>query len=412
MTERRTVYFVYQGLLTIILFLFFLFERIHIVGWEGRFAFLVVAFGGMLVVLARVPMVWLTNPRVQTAWFLGDVILTSLTLQWIQQPTSDLYLIYFLVIFGTALTQNMIQSFLVAFLATLLYTYSTLRNSSGVTFQAEFWLRIPFLWIAASFTAMLSNDTRQEREREQLMYQERLFHMERLAALGQISAEVAHRIKAPLTTIRVNAEVLGHQPDTPKRMFGELKQIEDEVDHCKEILQKLLDLGRIEEMDSLNFDLQEVIQTAIDTIDPQLNNSKIQLRREGHTESAMMNGDPILVREAIVAVLQNAVEAMPDGGSLRLGLYWIKHGGWWQLRRRNPDTYDLIVEDSGAGIKAEELETIFRPFFTTKIGQGSGLGLSAALRILDKHHGFIKVSSEGLGKGASFTLSFPGNRVK
>src|SRR4029077_15130185 len=110
-----------------------------------------------------------------------------------------------------------------------------------------------------------------------------------------------------------------------------------------------------------------------------------ELTQSGTSESAVVMGDPILLRDAVLAILQNAVEAMPEGGRLRVGLHWIKRGPWWAIKKRDTDTFDLLIEDSGIGISPDQLETIFRPFLTTKTGQGNGLGLSGALRILDKH---------------------------
>jgi signal transduction histidine kinase len=407
MTERRSAYFVFQGLLTLILLLFMFYQREATAQWGLRLTILVGLLGGLLFTLAFAPLPLLMRPSSQGLLFLADILLSTLTLYWIQRPSSDLYLTYFLVIFGTAMTQSVTQSFLVALVATTLYAYSALHARDGLPPDPGFWLRLPYLWIVASFTAMLSRDTRDTQQKQEKIYQERLFHMERLAALGQVSAEIAHRIKAPLTTIRVNAEVLEHRKDSSPAMRAELVQIQQEVDHCKEILQKLLELGRIEEMDMQPVDLQDAVRTAIDTIQPQIDQRHIQLVRAGLEGAAPIKGDPILVKEAILAVLQNAVEAMDDGGKISLGIHWVKKGPWWSATRNNPDTFDLVIEDNGSGIEPDQLETIFRPFYTTKVGKGNGLGLSAALRIMDKHGGSIRAASEGTGKGASFTLTLP-----
>ncbi|OGR88901.1 MAG: hypothetical protein A2992_09525 [Elusimicrobia bacterium RIFCSPLOWO2_01_FULL_59_12] len=407
MTNRRSTYFIFQALLTIVLLLFFLYRRELVMQWPVRLITLSVVMGALLIFLATAPQAWLQRPLVQGTWFLCDVLLSSITLYWAQQPGSDLYVTYFLVILGTALTENIVHSFLVALVATLLYGYSAASSAQGIPKDPEFWLRLPYLWIFASFTAMLTRDTREKRQAQEDTYKERLFHMERLAALGQISAEVAHRIKAPLTTIRVNAEVLARRHDLPPEMQGELEQIQQEVDHCKSILQKLLDLGRIEEMDRQEMNLGDSIRSALDTLQPQLTRRRIELRTEGLEKTARATGDSILIAEAMVAVLQNAADAMPEGGTLRVVLREAGKAPWWSFRRTSENFYEIVVEDNGAGIEPAHLETIFRPFFTTKTGQGSGLGLSAALRILDKHGGTINASSGGPGRGACFTLFIP-----
>ncbi|MFA5975089.1 MAG: ATP-binding protein [Elusimicrobiota bacterium] len=407
MSERRSTYFIFQGLLTVILLLFFLYHKELAVESVICWIFLVSGLSGLLAFVALAPLGWLAQSKIQAALFVVDVIISSVILQWAQRPDSDLYLTYFLVILGTALTQNMLQSFIIASLATLLYAYSSLRSSSQITIGTEFWLRIPYLWIVAAFTAMLSRDSNEDRKKMELQHRERLFHMERLVVLGQISAEIAHRIKAPLTTIRVNAEVLSYQRDLPAKMKKDLVQIQQEVDHCKTILQKLLNLGRIEEIDVQRMDLRDAIQCALDTVQPQLPRQGIRLNVQGMDTPSIVQGDSVLLAEAIVAVLQNAVEAMPEGGDLELGLYWIRRGKWWRLRSKDQEMFDVVIADSGVGINPDQLETIFRPFFTTKMNQGSGLGLSAALRILDKHGGSIHAHSEGLGRGTRFTLTLP-----
>lgn len=405
MTERRSTYFIFQGLLTIILLLFYFYRRDQIEDWPIRLGVLTLLSGGLLGLLAMAPDRWLENSKAQGAWFVVDILLASVTLYWIQQPTSDLYLAYFLVIFGTAITHSMTQSFMVALLATILYSYLSWHTTREA--PQEFWLRLPFLWIVASFTGILSRDTRENEEKQERTYRERLFHLERLAVLGQVAAEIAHRIKAPLTTIRVNAEVLAHQKDMPKKHLGELSRIETEVDHCKEVLQKLLTLGRIEELEMEAIDLMSIVRDMLKAHRMQLRREKISLHTQGLHGKSWVHGDPALLSEALSAILQNAIEAMPQGGQLHVKVRHQQGGGWWPSERARNRRVFVTIQDTGIGIEAEKLETIFRPFFTTKTNQGNGLGLSSALRIIDKHGGSIAVTSDGPGKGACFSLSLP-----
>jgi signal transduction histidine kinase len=351
------------------------------------------------------PAKWLENPKIQGIWFVADIMLASATLYWIQQPTSDLYLVYFLVIFGTAITRSMVQSFLVALLATLIYSY--LSWQATLAPSQEFWLRVPFLWIVASFTGLLSQESRDEEKMREETYRERLFHLERLAVLGQVAAEIAHRIKAPLTTIRVNAEVLARQKDFPQKRLGELTQIQREVDHCKEVLQKLLSMGRIEELETAPMDLKHTIRSILMNVQPLLSQRKIELITDGLDGKGEISGDVVLLGEAISAVIQNAIEAMPAGGRMLVSIAYAKPEAWWRLKIRKPGRWEVRIQDTGIGIVRGKLETIFRPFFTTKKDKGNGLGLSSALRIFDKHGGSISVESAGEGKGACFILSLP-----
>lgn len=405
MNERRSTYFIFQGLLTIVLLLFYFFRREQIEDWPIRLFGLASIATALLAALAIAPAAWLENPKAQAGWFVVDILMASITLYWIQQPTSDLYLAYFLVIFGTAITHSMTQSFLVAFLATILYYYLS-WNTPGTTPQ-EFWLRLPFLWIVASLTGILSRDAHDAQQKQENNYRERLGHLERLAVLGQVAAEIAHRIKAPLTTIRVNAEVLEHQKDIPARRKTELVRIQHEVDHCKDVLQQLLTLGRIEEMSFTPMDLSTMVRQLLDGMDAQLKQNKIHLLTRGLEQTVSIQADTGLLGEAITAILQNAVEAMPTGGKLEVALECGSRIQWWKGKRRNEERYSLVISDNGQGIASHQKETIFRPFYTTKQGSGSGLGLSSALRILDKHGGTIHAESDGPGHGSRFTLVIP-----
>src|SRR5579863_7519771 len=121
MRQRRSTYFIFQALLTIVLLLFFLYRRELVLAWTLRLVLLSLPMVALLLFLAFAPAPLLKKPSVQGIWFITDVLLSSLTLYWAHQPSSDLYVTYFLVIFGTALTENIGQSFIVALVATLLY---------------------------------------------------------------------------------------------------------------------------------------------------------------------------------------------------------------------------------------------------------------------------------------------------
>jgi signal transduction histidine kinase len=108
-----------------------------------------------------------------------------------------------------------------------------------------------------------------------------------------------------------------------------------------------------------------------------------------------VRGDDTLLQEAVCALLQNAVEAAPEGGTVSV------RGG------ASGGAHRIEVRDDGPGIPAENLERIFEPFFTTKAGEGSGLGLSAALRIAAKHGGTVDAESAGPGRGSRFYLLIP-----
>ncbi|MBI4051443.1 MAG: hypothetical protein HY400_02945 [Elusimicrobia bacterium] len=402
---RRSTYFTFQGLLMSVLILLFLYQHQTAEGWIPRFFFLLTLLGASLIFLRLASLKTLSRWWVQAGLFLGDTVLASLVLYW-TQPLSDLYLIYFLIIFGTALTRNLTQSFLVAFSTSFLYLISNWHPGQGLPSDINFWLRLQFLWIITSVLAILSRDSQKVQKEQEQMYSEKLLQVERLATLGQMAGEVAHRIKGPLTTITVNAEVLSQRHRKSKALSRDLLQIRKEVDHCKQILKNLLDLGRIEEMDLMKLDLREPLRSALKSIQSQCLKRNIKLDVEGFKNSVPVRGDASLLHEAIASMLQNAVEATAPGGRILIRLNPEEKNHWWPRNPSHQKFHTLTIQDNGKGINPKDLQRIFQPFFTTK-GQGTGLGLSAALRILKKHGGSIEAYSEGAGKGAQLKLTIP-----
>ena len=368
MSSRKGIYFAFQGLLMAVLLLLFLYEYRTAEGWLPRFAFLLAALAGTLWAARRAPPVWL---------FVFDAGLVALTLTWTHRASS-LYLLFLLIVFGTALTRRWTHSLVVTVVSSVLYLISSGRPDEA------FWLRLLFLWVVSSLCAILAHDSQEE----ELRHRERTVQYERLAAIGQLAAEVAHRIKGPLTTIKVNAEVLSHKDARP-----ELTQIIEETDRCKDILKNLLNLGRIEEMDLSPLDLREPVKLAVESIEARFKKFGIKVKLEAPAGPVAVLGDQSLLQEAVSALLHNAAEAKPKRVSVRASAA----RGWAAVE----------VEDDGRGVRRADLEKIFTPFFTTKGPEGSGLGLSAALRIMQKHGGTVEAYSEGPGRGSLFRLTVP-----
>lgn len=380
----------------VVILLLFLYQGKGHEGWVTRLFLLLICMGGSLTLIRLVPEVMLARGWFQAGLFLGDAVLATVILSWIQ-PRTELFLIFTLIVFGSALTRSARQSLVVAVITIALYCVTWWRPDAWVPQSPVFWLRFLFLVVSSALLAILARDSQQAQDEEKGRFDERLIQVERLATLGQVAAEVAHRIKGPLTTIAVNAEVAAHRHGNDKNTLKELTQITEEVQRCKEILKNLLDLGRIEEMDTEALDLRVPIERALKLIKPQAAERKLRLESTGIERPLLMRGDESLIQEALYALLQNAVEAAHRGGHIRLSAE--TYGG----RHR------LSVIDDGAGVARAELEKIFQPFFTTK-KEGSGLGLSAALRIAQKHGGTVESESAGAGLGAKFTLVLPASR--
>jgi signal transduction histidine kinase len=392
-SERRAVYFAFQGLLMAVLMLLFLYKGHEHAGWPGRLALLVAATMVSLAAIRLAPPSGFTRGWFPAALFIGDAVLAAVVLAWAGARAS-LFLIYALIVFGSALTRSTRQSLGVA-AATIIIYFITRWRPDGMPMEQDFWLKVCFLATSAALLPILAGDVTRAQEEEKRRYDERLIQVQRLATLGRVAGEVAHRIKGPLTTIAVDAEVLSHRHAKDKDTLKELAQIREEVERCKLILKDLLDLGRIEEMDSEPLDLREPVDAAVRSAEPQFKKRGVALERRGLERALRAKGDAPLLQEAVSALLLNALEASADGGRVSL------EASSTHAQHR------LTVSDAGTGIEPEHLEKIFEPFFTTKRGSGSGLGLSAALRIAEKHHGTVEAYSDGPGRGAKFTLVLP-----
>lgn len=403
--DRRGVYFLFQGLLTAVLLLLFIYQDRYSVGWLPRFWVLVTFLGSSLVFLKVAPAELFSRWWVQTALFMADAGIITLTLSW-TQPQSDFFLLYVLIVFGTALTRNFMQSFLLGLLTAALYLASAWKPHVGFPSDTAFWLRFDFLCVSTSLLAILSRDTHQGRVEQENLYQQRMIQFERLATLGRVAGEIAHRIKSPLTTILVNAEILAHQSGQSKKALEEIGQIEQAARHCQEILKNLLDLGRIEEMEFAPIDLRNPVEAALRPVAGIVERRRLRLDVEGLDSPKPVFAEASLLYEAIAALLQNAIDAVANGGRVHLRVERRRPGRWAKWSGRG-ETCVVVIEDNGKGIARKDLENVFQPFFSTKGKQGTGLGLSAALRILQKHNGTITASSAGPGHGARFELVLP-----
>ncbi len=361
--------------------------------WLVRFFFLYALTIATLVLVKLIPDEMLGSWWFQAGLFLGDTAVATTATRW-RDPNSQVYLIYFLIIFGTALTRSYKQSVALGLITSTLFLLVGWSPAHGFPHDAAFWLRFELLIVTTCLLAILAQDSQRTQAEQDRRYHQRVVQVERLSSLGQLAAEVAHRIKGPLTTIMVNAEVLQHRYARSKEASKELAEIQEEVGRCKHILKHLLDLGRIEEMDLAPLDLFEPLKHALKAIEAQARRKKVKLvaRVQGPLRAL---GDQSLLQEAFSAVLQNAVDAVEPGGRVRV------------TAEESDGRWIVDIEDDGCGITSSGLERLFEPFYTTKGADGSGLGLPAALRIMQKHSGSIEGSSAGAGRGARFTFSIP-----
>jgi len=226
---------------------------------------------------------------------------------------------------------------------------------------------------------------------------------EKLAAVGRLAAGVVHEINNPLATIAACAESLekrieeGAFSDSPDAadLREYLGLIRDEAFRCKSITNGLLDFSRLRAGQRVPVDMTEIIKAAGRLVTLQERGDKIQIVVEAAAGLPNVSGDVGQLQQAVVALATNAIDAMPEGGTLTLTAICSNSRVLVQVR------------DTGIGIAPENMTKIFDPFFTTKdVGRGTGLGLAVCYGILSDHGGRLDVRST-VGVGTTFTITLP-----
>ncbi len=234
-----------------------------------------------------------------------------------------------------------------------------------------------------------------ESEGETSRLQEQLRHADRLATVGQLSAGVAHELNEPLGAIlgfaQLAKESLG--PDAP--VSQDIDRIINASLHAREIIRKLMIFTRQMPTRKAPCDLNRVIADGLYLLESRCAKEGITLERRLEAGLPGISADPSQVQQVLVNLVVNAIQAMPDGGTVTI------------RTRSAPGRVFLHVEDTGIGMSRETQQQLFIPFFTSKdVGQGTGLGLPVVHGIVTAHGGTIEVRSEP-GEGSSFEISFP-----
>lgn len=238
---------------------------------------------------------------------------------------------------------------------------------------------------------------------ERRRLERQLVQSEKMAAIGQLAAGVAHEIRNPLNGIRMALydlrEIL---TDAPSEATDDLRIAEEELERAKVIIDNLLEFSRVSHAEAEPVDLNDLLSRTLILMNRYLRNSDVAVATElGKVPLCMVNENEI--RQVVLNLITNAVQAMPSGGRLELRTRMLSR------RNGNGPRVVLEVSDSGVGIAAENLKDIFNPFYTTKApGQGTGLGLSVVDSIVRRSQGEIHVDSE-LGAGTTFRIELPCN---
>jgi signal transduction histidine kinase len=217
---------------------------------------------------------------------------------------------------------------------------------------------------------------------------------ERLANLGRITAGVAHEVKNPLNSMRIWLENLkASLPDVDGLPLQAVRVLDTEIDRLDSVVKRFLDFTRPPDMHQEEASLKEILEEVLAVERAQLDKTNIKVESRFAADVPHVVVDKQLLKQALINLLVNAIEAMPGGGQLFISL------------RRHGEMAEIEIRDTGRGIAPQHRQRIFQLFFTTRPG-GSGIGLASAFRTVQLHNGSIDFESE-VGGGTTFRIELP-----
>ncbi len=273
------------------------------------------------------------------------------------------------------------------------------------TFSFIFALGMVCIIAAAAGTILVLQRRLEQLDKDKHQVDDQMIQSQKLAAIGQLSAGIAHEVNNPLAII---GEEAGWMQDLLKRetmaQFPEMQEFQDslreivaQAGRCREITHKLLSFAR--KMDSAirDVDINALVEDVVSMREREATLNNIQIVKNFAEELPIIHSEPSLLRQVLLNLINNAIDALPKGGKITL----------LTAKNENDGGVSFSVSDNGIGIPKENLEKIFDPFFTTKLpGKGTGLGLSICHGIIQKIGGDISVTSQP-GEGTSFLIKLP-----
>lgn len=366
-----------------------------------------VALGVAQILEPKVPVVATTRSRI--FWIVLKLVLSFVLIGYSNGINSRYWPALLLPVVSAATTFGFLGTMIFTLLACAAYLVFLFFVNAAAPAIVDVDLRVMCLIVAGNVANILARELREQSEKsrrtaEQLAEaNERLQAAEqaarrsdRLAALGQLSAGLAHELRNPLGTIKASAELLeknvSGENDVAREMAG---FIGSEVDRTNSLVTRFLQFARPLKLRRDKADLTQTLDRAISQVEREAKGATIY--KNYAPEIAPFPFDSELMERVFYNLILNAVQASPPGGAVSV------------KTRAGQDCVEISVIDRGVGIDPQQRDSIFNPFFTTK-PEGVGLGLAIVSKIVDEHGGKITVESEP-GKGSIFHVVLPNTAV-
>jgi len=225
--------------------------------------------------------------------------------------------------------------------------------------------------------------------------EKKLYNSQKLAALGQLSAGIAHEVRNPLSSIKMSLQILEKRMTPEGNDLKRFKIAQKVVEHLEELVNNVLVFAKPVDPKIVSVDLVKLLEQAMALAEKVIHDKQINIKLETE-EIPQVNVDAAMITDAFLNIIRNAAEAVEEKGSIRI--YARSIGS-------QPPSVLVVVEDNGCGIDEEDMPHLFNPFFTKK-KYGTGLGLSQVSKIVELHQGKIEIISEK-DKGTKVCITLP-----
>jgi len=223
--------------------------------------------------------------------------------------------------------------------------------------------------------------------------EEKYYESQKLAAIGQLSAGIAHEVRNPLSSIKMSLQILEKRMQPSGNDLKRFKIAQREVEHLEKLVSDVLIYAKPSDPQKEPFDMRSIIERALAMVEKSLKDKDIDVQKIYTEDIDIIFVDPSMIKQALINIFQNAIDAMEPNGKLMISL------------KNDEQSLVIEIDDNGSGIDEDDLPYVFNPFFTKK-NHGTGLGLTQVKKIIDQHNGEIEILSKK-GEGTRFIITLP-----